>query len=294
MLDDRPAPERIPAGCTPKDLIYGDPDRVDDLVIELRAYAGAFDDGRDQLQVLELKEWSGEGASAFEKATERLPKELDSAHKHFLDAAAALDAYADKLRSVQNRCRPIIEDADEARAASKRYWKDVEAYNDAVERGDDPLPERPSENDPGAAAMTACVGRLDKLIEELQVVVDASRSKLSKGAEDAPDKPKGWAAAKENVGDLWGGFKDGVDSLLGIVEPLIRDAARGNGRRCRLRRSEPHGVRQGGRQLGRVVSQPVACCGTADARPAARPRHGRRRRGRAGRERGQERAQAPG
>ncbi|MFC9751816.1 putative T7SS-secreted protein [Streptomyces sp. NPDC056921] len=220
MLDDRPAPERIPAGCTPKDLIYGAPDRVDDLVIELRAYAGAFDDGRDQLQVLELKEWSGEGASAFEKATERLPKELGSAHKHFLDAAAALDAYADKLRSVQNRCRPIIEDADEARAASKRYWKDVEAYNDAVERGDDPLPERPSENDPGAAAMTVCVGRLDKLIEELQVVVDASRSKLSKGAKDAPDKPKGWAAAKENTGDLWGGFKDGVDSLFGIVEPL--------------------------------------------------------------------------
>ncbi|MFJ1746962.1 putative T7SS-secreted protein [Streptomyces sp. NPDC088116] len=220
MLDDRAAPERIPAGCTPKDLIYGVPDKVDDLVIELRAYAGAFDDGRDQLQMLEFKDWSGEGASAFEQATERLPKELSSAGKHFLDAADALDAYADKLRSVQKRCNPIIEDADEARAASKRYWKEVEAYNDAVERGDDPLPERPPESDPGAEAMTTCIGRLDKLIEELQVVVDVSQRKLSEGAKDAPDKPNGWAAAKENAGDLWGGFKDGVDNLFGIAEPL--------------------------------------------------------------------------
>jgi RHS repeat-associated protein len=220
MLDDRPAPERIPAGCTPKDLIYGDPDKVDDLVLELRAYAGAFDDGREQLQVLEFKEWSGEGASAFEQATERLPKELGSAHKHFLEAVAALDAYADKLRSVQKRCKPIIEDADEARSASKRHWKDVEAYNGAVERGDDPLPERPPENDPGAASMAKCIERLDKLIEELQVVVDSSRRKLDKSAKDAPDKPKGWAAAKENAGDLWGGFKDGVDGLFGMVEPL--------------------------------------------------------------------------
>ncbi|MEU0368696.1 putative T7SS-secreted protein [Streptomyces sp. NPDC006283] len=220
MQDDRPAPERIPAGCKPKDLIYGDPDKVDDLVIELRAYAGAFDDGQGQLQVLTFKEWSGEGASAFEEATESLPKELSSANKHFLLAASALDAYADKLRSVQKRCTPIIEDADEARAASKRHWEDVEKYNAALERGDDPLPERPPESDPGATAMLKCIGRLDKLIEELQTVVDDSQRKLNKSAKEAPDKPKGWAAAKENAGDVWGGFKDGVDSLFGIVEPL--------------------------------------------------------------------------
>ncbi|MFF2404831.1 putative T7SS-secreted protein [Streptomyces goshikiensis] len=220
MLDDRPAPERIPAGSTPKDLVYGDPDKIDDLVIELRAYAGAFNDGVGQLQILEFEEWSGEGASAFKQATKRLPKELTAANKHFLDAADALDAYADKLRAVHKLCLPIIEDADEARAASKKYWQDVKTYNAAVERHDDPLPERPSESDPGAAAMTSCVGRLDKLVEELQAVVDASERKLNNGAKEAPDKPKGWAAVKEAAGDYWGGFKDGANGLVDLVEPL--------------------------------------------------------------------------
>ena len=135
--------ERIPPHSQPGDVIFGNPGDVDDLVRKLRAYAGAFKDGRDQLDVLEMKDWSGEGAGAFERATEKLPKELASAHKYFSAAANALDAYADKLRSVQKRCRPLIEDADDARAASKRHWEKVTAYNDAVDRKDDVLPERP-------------------------------------------------------------------------------------------------------------------------------------------------------
>ncbi|MGW7601713.1 putative T7SS-secreted protein [Streptomyces antimycoticus] len=217
---------RIPVDAVPKDLIPGNPDDIDDLVLELRAYAGAFQDGKDKLRPLELADWSGKGASEFRKSVDRLPKELTSGHDQFTHAASALAAYATKLRSVQKRCEAIIEDADAARAASKAYGKKVESYNDAVTRGDEQLPEKPSETDPGIAAMEGCVGRLDKLIEELQLVVDASKKKIDKAAEKAPNKPSNW----HKLGDS---FKDGLwkvhHGILGLGE-IPASIAKGDGK----------------------------------------------------------------
>ncbi|WP_305890715.1 putative T7SS-secreted protein [Streptomyces rugosispiralis] len=223
----RPPQIRIPEDAKPKDLIPGNPDDIDDLVLELRAYAGAFQDGKDKLRPLELADWSGKGASEFRTAVDRLPKELTSGHDQFTHAASALAAYATKLRSVQKRCEPIIEDADAARAASRAHGKKVESYNDAVTRGDERLPEKPSETDPGIAAMEACIGRLDKLIEELRLVVDASKKKIDKAAEKAPNKPSNW----QKVG---GGLKDGLwkvhYGILGAAElpaSLLKGDAQG-------------------------------------------------------------------
>ncbi|MFD8384815.1 putative T7SS-secreted protein [Streptomyces sp. NPDC059679] len=200
----RPPQIRIPAGAKPKDLIPGNPDDVDDLVLELRAYAGAFQDGKDKLRPADLEDWQGRGAGEFRKAVDRLPRELTSGHDQFTHAASALASYATKLRSVQKRCEPIIEDADAARAASKAHNKKVETYNDAVTRGDEQLPEKPAETDPGISAMEDCVGRLDKLIEELQLVVDSSKKKIDKAAEKAPNKPSNWQKAGESLKDgLW-------------------------------------------------------------------------------------------
>ncbi|BBJ44733.1 type IV secretion protein Rhs [Streptomyces antimycoticus] len=222
----RPPQIRIPEDAGPKDLIPGNPDDIDDLVLELRAYAGAFQDGKDKLRPLELADWSGKGASEFRKSVDRLPKELTSGHDQFTHAASALAAYATKLRSVQKRCEAIIEDADAARAASKAYGKKVESYNDAVTRGDEQLPEKPSETDPGIAAMESCVGRLDKLIEELQLVVDASKKKIDTAAEKAPNKPSNW----QKVGDS---FKDGLwkvhHGILGLGE-IPASIAKGDGK----------------------------------------------------------------
>ncbi|QKV95687.1 RHS repeat protein [Streptomyces sp. NA02950] len=200
----RPPQVRIPAGAKAKDLIPGNPGDIDDLVLELRAYAGAFQDGKDTLRPLGLTDWQGRGAGEFRKAVDRLPKELKSGHDEFTHAASALAAYARKLRSVQKRCEPIIDAADRARAASKAHNKKVETYNDAVQRGDEQLPERPSETDPGVSAMDDCVKRLDKLIEELQLVVDASKKKIDDATGKAPDKPSNWEKRGESLKDgLW-------------------------------------------------------------------------------------------
>ena len=223
------AVERIPPGAKPSDVIYGKPSDVDDLVVKLRAYAGAFKDGNAQLDVLAFKDWAGAGSEAFEDATSKLPKELASAHKYFSAAANALDAYADKLRSVHKRLKPLIEDADEARATSKRYWKRVTAYNAALERGDDPLPERPPEKDPGIAAMDACHGRLDKLEEEVDGVVTAAKRKLDKAAQKAPNAPKGESGPKKWGKDFLGGMGDTGLGMFKQFENLVEDGPGGAG-----------------------------------------------------------------
>uniref|UniRef100_UPI003D721B46 WXG100 family type VII secretion target n=1 Tax=Streptomyces sp. AA1529 TaxID=1203257 RepID=UPI003D721B46 len=144
--------ERIPPHAKPGDVIPGDPDKVDDLVVKLRAYAGAFKDGNDKLAVLSRMAWTGAASESFTDAIEVLPKELKRARKHFLSAAHALDAYADKLRSVHKRVKPIITDADAARAASKKYVTQSHEYDAAVARKDEDLPDKPPDEDPGVSA----------------------------------------------------------------------------------------------------------------------------------------------
>jgi len=226
--------ERIPPHAKPSEVIYGSPSDVEDLAVKLRAYAGAFKDGQDKLDVLSLMDWTGAGAEGFQDATRKLPRELDSAETYFKAAANALDDYAEKLRSVHNRVKPIIEDADDARAASKRYWNKVTDYNAAVDRKDDPLPERPPEDDPGLTALEGCYGRLDKLESELQLVIDAAKRKLDKAAEKAPDKPpapKGWDKFKKNLGDYAGGAADTVVGWYEDFDDLVHDGPDGVGLR---------------------------------------------------------------
>ncbi|MEC4020003.1 putative T7SS-secreted protein [Streptomyces sp. H27-D2] len=226
--------ERIPPHAKPSYVIYGTPSDIDDLVIKLRVYAGAFKDGLDKLDVLSLMDWTGAGSEGFQSATQKLPRELESAQTYFKAAANALDSYADKLRSAHKRVKPIIEDADDARAASKHYWKRVTDYNAAVDRGDDPLPERPSEDDPGLAALEGCYDRLDKLENELQPVIDAAKRALDKAAEKAPDKPpppKGWDKAKKGLGDFFGGAGDTLGGWYDDFDGLVNDGPDGVGLR---------------------------------------------------------------
>ncbi|WP_254885932.1 RHS repeat domain-containing protein [Streptomyces sp. NA02950] len=226
--------ERIPPNAKPSDVIPGSPTKIEDLAVTLRAYAGAFQDGVDQLDVLALMNWTGAASEGFKGATEKLPKELSSAKKYFTSAAGALDSYAGKLRSVQKRVKPIIDDADDARAASKHYWQRVKDYSEAEDRKDDPLPEKPPENDPGMAALDACYKRLDKLEAELELVVDAAKRTLDTAREKAPDKPAapgGVDALKQKLGDFFGGAKDTAHGWYKEFEYLVEDGPQGAGLR---------------------------------------------------------------
>ncbi|UNS98616.1 DUF6531 domain-containing protein [Streptomyces tubbatahanensis] len=219
--------ERIPPHAKPSDVIYGDPDKVDDLVVKLKAYAGAFKDGYDKLTDLSLLPWTGAASDEFQKASSDLPKELEKAEKYFTSAASALDAYADKLRSVHKRLKPIIADADAARAASKAYVKQDAAYAEAVERKDENLPDKPPAENPGMAAMEDCHRRLDTLEGELQTVIDDSKRKLEKATRKAPNAPKGWNRFKKETGEFLGGMGDSAKGLWKQFEYLVEDGPDG-------------------------------------------------------------------
>ncbi|QKV94102.1 RHS repeat protein [Streptomyces sp. NA02950] len=226
--------ERIPQGAKPSEVIPGSPKTVEALAVKLRAYAGAFKDGEDQLGVLSLMNWTGAANEGFKGATDTLPLELESADKYFTSAASALDAYADKLRSVQKRVKPIIDDADEARAASKHYWERVRKYNEAVDRKDETLPERPPEEDPGLAALNDCYARLDKLEHELGLTVTSAKKKLDTAAKEAPDKPpapSGWDKFKKGAGDFFGGAGDTVGGWYDDFDDLVNGGVGGAGLR---------------------------------------------------------------
>ncbi|MET9863673.1 DUF6531 domain-containing protein [Streptomyces smyrnaeus] len=215
--------ERIPPHAKPSEVIPGDPDKVDDLVIKLRAYAGAFKDGNDKLAALTRMAWTGAASQSFNDAIEVLPKELRAAHKYFTSAANALDSYADKLRSVHRRVKPIIADADAARAASRAYVKKCHEYNAAVDRKDEELPDKPPDEDPGVSALSDCYHRLDILEKELQGVVDASKRKLDKAAEKAPDPPKGLEGVQEKGRDFLSGVGDSLRGMYKQGEYLLED-----------------------------------------------------------------------
>ena len=111
--------------------------------------------------------------------------------------------------------------------------------------------------------MNACHARLDKLEAELQGVVDASKGKLDKAAEKAPDKPEGWDAVKQKGNDFARRLKDGCRGIWRASSPgrrrfqRRRHATGRHGRRRRLRGRAPQGVRQSRRQLGRMERNPV-------------------------------------
>ncbi|MFI0817157.1 DUF6531 domain-containing protein [Streptomyces sp. NPDC021098] len=217
------ATERIPPNAKPSDVIIGSPSKIDDLVVKLRAYAEAFGDGNDKLAVLVRMPWTGEAAESFEGAVKALPRELKAARKYFKSAASALDAYADKLRSVHKRLKPIIADADAARAASTKHADQVEKYNAAVDRKDDNLPDKPPTEDPGSTALQDCYRRLDILEKELQDVVDTSKKKLEAAAEKAPDAPKGWDRVYEKGQNYLYGAWDTARGLYKHGEYLVED-----------------------------------------------------------------------
>ncbi|MFF5479374.1 putative T7SS-secreted protein [Streptomyces sp. NPDC012935] len=208
----------ISPDATKTGLIPGSVEKLDQLSVTLRAYAHAFTDARRHVKMMDEDEWSGTAAIDFRKAVSHIPKELDKACDSFARAGQALHAYARVLEHAQNACKPLIEDAAESRAQSRKYQQDVDDYNAAVARDDTVLPDKPPAQDPGAAAMDDLVERLNKLRVQVAEAGREAKRKLDAAAEDAPDEP-GWfdkfLSGAGNFGKgLWEGAVGGLGNAL--------------------------------------------------------------------------------
>ncbi len=211
-----PGTSAIPEGATGRDLIPGDVEQLCNLVALLRAYAGAFADARAQVQKVDAAEWQGTSAIGFRKAVRTLPEQLESGNEKFARAANALTSYAEALQEAQQRARAVAEDAGSARSQSRRYQAQVEDYNAAVERGDDSLPDRPAESDPGGAAMQDCMDRLAKLRADVADAGAAAARTLAEAAEAAPDEPGMLDQFLSGGQNLLQGVYEGVKGIVDL------------------------------------------------------------------------------
>ncbi|GHB23014.1 putative T7SS-secreted protein [Streptomyces chryseus] len=212
--------ETIGANDTPKDLIPGNVTQLQTLDITLSVYADAFQDAKMRLKTVDEEEWQGTTALDFRSKVRHIPDTLDTAHDEFAKAAKAVRDYSEVLEEAQRKAKPIIEDAAEARQASKNYQRDVDDYNAAVERRDDPLPQRPPETDPGGAAMGGCVSRLNALRAQVDEAARVAKPKLDAAAGAAPDEP-GWFKQLLGGGkNLAKGFYEGLDGLGSLTDTL--------------------------------------------------------------------------
>ncbi|MFG2528313.1 putative T7SS-secreted protein [Streptomyces sp. NPDC048516] len=212
----------ISADASKKDLIPGDPEAVADLVHILNTYAQAFGDSQRNLKKVDEAEWSGTAAIEFRKAVRKLPTTLASAHEEFGKAAHALAYYADILRFAQAKAGPIIEDAAEARVASRRYQHQVDDYNKAVDAEAEQLPQRPPETDPGATAMNHCVERLNHLREEVAEAARDCARKLRDAADAAPDEPGFFENLFNKGREFLQGVYEGADAMMDLASVVTQ------------------------------------------------------------------------
>ncbi|WP_344385519.1 putative T7SS-secreted protein [Streptomyces thermolineatus] len=195
----------------------------------MRGYAGSFGDAQKRLKKVDEAEWTGTAALNFRRAVRHLPDTLAKAETEFEKAANALKAYAATLRSAQNKAKPLIDEAADARAASKSYRLRVNDYNAAVEREDAALPPRPPETDPGGKAMEDCIRRLDALRGNVDEAARKAKKSLEAAAEAAPDEPGILGRAWEKGRDFLQGAYEATDGLVDLASAIAmpwRDESR--------------------------------------------------------------------
>ncbi|MFF4783792.1 putative T7SS-secreted protein [Streptomyces sp. BK205] len=178
----------VPAGATVTDLIPGVPEDLDRLAAKLSQFSKAFDESARRLRGLDTSSWSGDAAEGFRTTVGKLPEGLEKAREAFSAACRAVDTYADVLRRAQKAASAVIEDAAEARLASRKHDYAVEDYEQARARGDSTATEPPGA-DPGAAAMSAACARWEQARAEVDEAAEQAARTLRDAAEAAPHEP---------------------------------------------------------------------------------------------------------
>lgn len=208
----------IAADATVPDLVPGAPADLDQLAAELSQYSRAFADSAQRLRALDTSSWSGDAAEGFRNAVGKLPAGLEKAQEAFTSARQAVDHYADVLRRAQQEAAAVIDDAAEARLASRKHLYAVDDFEQARARGDETAVPPPG-TDPGEAAMAAATARLSRARAQIDEAADRADRTLRTAAEAAPDKP---GALDRLMG--WGkSFADGFgEAGLDLLKTAVK------------------------------------------------------------------------
>ncbi|MFG2224611.1 putative T7SS-secreted protein [Streptomyces sp. NPDC048644] len=233
----------------PRQLIHGDPTKINETAAHLKDFSAAFDRVADGMRKLGSKgDWGGKAADAFREKFDMHPKQWMRAADACGDASKALKNFAETVTWAQGKATDAIEKYQHAQQTTQRaqkaynatcqsYREKVDTYNAAAERGDDPgaVPQRPGDfTDPGADGREAAQDMLKDARSQRNEAAERARGAVKAALAHAPDAPQttellsanvkdyGTAYAVESVHIAGGALKAGADTLklARMVNPL--------------------------------------------------------------------------
>ncbi|MDT0450530.1 putative T7SS-secreted protein [Streptomyces hesseae] len=193
----------------PKDLVHGEPKRIEATAKHLRSLHSSFNATHFALQQVRATDWKGEGADAFTTKFVEQPKKWAEAADAFEAAAGVLDSYAHTVTWAQNQAKEAIRLWKKGQEANKKavddYNAKVHAYNAKIDNLQDPGPKPVDPGNPGEADMKEAQRLLSEARKQRNTAAAEAQTKIESAVSRAPEKPSFTNRMKANALDL----KDG-------------------------------------------------------------------------------------
>lgn len=195
----------------PKELIHGEPGVLRDRAGKLDSLHESFETAAQGLSGINVGEFQGEAADAYhQKIGQEIPK-WHTAAAACQSASRALNAFAPIVESAQQRAADAIAKWQEGKRAREKWQKDWDAYNAAVDAESDPLPARPSNEDPGTKLQNEAVQILNDARKARNEGASTAASAFNNAANEAPPEPP----ASERLAANFQDFADTADMFTG-------------------------------------------------------------------------------
>lgn len=234
-------PVQLSAAKSPRQLIPGEPQDVDQLAAATRDFAVTAADGANALGALTLGGWVGAAATVFAAELDEAPRRLHVAVEAFAQASTALRRHA-----------AVLSDAQLVAAVALQMWQETEAASQmwrGVTIGPDTLP--PSDTDPGLDGMARAAAVLARAREDVAESGLALVSVLDEAASTAPKDPGLLARFARTVRGFAGGLGEGGAGILTGAVGIVGLAARLNPARALV---DPHGYLDAVEKFGAGVA----------------------------------------
>ncbi|MEU3355709.1 putative T7SS-secreted protein [Streptomyces sp. NPDC037389] len=193
----------------PKDLVHGEPKRIEATAKHLRSLHSSFNATHSALQQVRATDWKGEGADAFTTKFVEQPKKWAEAADAFEAAAGVLDSYAHTVTWAQNQAKEAIRLWKRGQETNKKAFDDykakVHAYNAKIDNRQEPGPKPVDPGNPGDADMKEAQRLLSEARKQRNTAAAEAQTKIASAVSHAPEKPSFTNRMKANALDL----KDG-------------------------------------------------------------------------------------
>ncbi|MEU1827241.1 putative T7SS-secreted protein [Streptomyces abikoensis] len=193
----------------PKELVHGEPKRIEATAKHLRSLHSSFNATHTALQQVRATDWKGQGADAFTTKFVEQPKKWAEAADAFEAAAGALESYAHTVTWAQNQAKEAVRLWKKGQEANEKavheYNAKVLVYNAKIQNLQDPGPKPVDPGNPGEADMKEARRLLAEARKQRNTAAAEAQTKIAAAVSNAPQKPSFTNRMKANVLDL----KDG-------------------------------------------------------------------------------------